>query len=78
MILFPNAGNCHFRDSNFQNCLGDMPSDPPRKPAPLVLGVPPAPFCRFESTGPTSRPAPGPARNITRPAILQPWHLWCT
>ena len=43
---------------------------PPRKLAPLVLIV----ILPFESP----RSAPGPARNFTHPAILQPWHLWET
>ena len=38
--LSQNAGNGHFRDSNFQNFLGD----PPKKLAPSVLvGSPPPP-----------------------------------
>ena len=41
--LSQNAGNVHFRDSNFQHFLGvGMPPDPPRKLTPSALvGVPP-------------------------------------
>ena len=34
-----NAGNGHFRDSNFQNFMGEHAPDPPRKLTPS------APFC---------------------------------
>ena len=37
--LSQNAGNGHFRDSNFQKFLGD----PPKKLAPSVLVGPPPP-----------------------------------
>ena len=55
-----NARNDHFRDSNFWE---SMP--PPRKLAPLALVV-----------LPLWKSAPRSARNITCPAIFQPWHLW--
>ena len=43
-----------------------MPPGPPRKSAPLALVVPPPPPPKKKSCT---------ARNTTRPAIPQPWHL---
>ena len=66
--LSQNVGNGHFRDSHFQNFLGEhaprTPPPPPRKLAPSALVLPSPPLKVLDT-----------ARNITRPAILQPWHL---
>ena len=62
--LSQNAGNSQFGDLNFQKFVGEHASKP-LVPSALIV-IPP-----FESPG----SAPGPARNFTCPAILQPWHL---
>ena len=61
------AGNGKFRDLNFQKFLGEHAPKPPRRLAPSALVVIPP----FESPG----SALVPARDFTRPAILEPWHL---
>ena len=42
--LSQNAGNGHFRDSHFQNFLGEYAPRLPRKLAPSALIVPPPPL----------------------------------
>ena len=65
--LSQNAGNGHFRDSHFQNFLGEHAPRLPRKLAPSALVVPPPPLKVLD---------PLEISHTLLAAILQPWHLW--